>query len=184
MDASSPIFQVSAPPDEDYPRPLFIHPRNRGKIDWRLVTRYAETGSPVETSTTDIFIKTHRQVDAFWISGIQGPAISARLKDLLTSVVPGDVEFLPIKVNGGQHWFLRVLTVLNALDPERSKIRYFSGGEIDAIERPEWSAASIPDPSLFRIPQDRALWATSTVADAYSDTDLYGLHFWARGNSV
>jgi hypothetical protein len=165
--------------DATYPQLLAGHPRNR-RIDWAQLDRYAHHGSPGDGDPVDIFVKTDRDIDAVWVSGLVGPLVSTRLRSVLEPVAGGPVDFLPVAVNGEPFWILRVQHVLDALDLDQSQLRHYPGSF--SVEFPVWRGDQIPDPALFTTPDNRyAIWATPTVADAYQQSGCDGLNFSIRG---
>ncbi|MDQ3756983.1 MAG: hypothetical protein M3394_03950 [Actinomycetota bacterium] len=132
-------------------------------------------------SDVELFVSTRGKVlDAVTFSGALH-AVSDRLRPVF-ELVADDVEFVPLNVNGDRFWFLRVTSVVDALDLEHSTIRYLCTGSVDAVEEPVWRQESVDRPRLFTIPQLRVTtWATRPIADAYEASGCTGLFFWPRG---
>jgi hypothetical protein len=172
---------MAASTDESYPRFQQAHPRNRD-TDWAMVGRYAEQAEPsAAAAQVNIFIKTDREIDNVVVPGT-GFVVSKKLRAALEPVAGGPVVFLPIHVNGEPFWILRVNNVVDALDAERSEIRYSVQGVLRAIEKPVWHGEVLHDPMIFEVPQRRhMIWATTAVVRAYQRSGCNGLSFSARG---
>ena len=89
-----PIYQVIGPADEDFPRVVPAHPRNR-HLDWREVWDFVQRGTSPTQIAIDIFIKTDRNVDAVWLGrgrllcGFRPRAGRSRTDGGRTNAVPG-----------------------------------------------------------------------------------------------
>ncbi len=177
-----PIYQVIGPADEDFPRVVPAHPRNR-HLDWREVWDFVQRGTSPTQIAIDIFIKTDRNVDAVWLGGAACFAVSDRARAVLEPMAGGPMQFLGVTVNGLPFWVPHVANLIDALDLERSQLRRaISTGSIAAIEIPVWRADRIVDPSVFRLSTfPSAVWATFSVAEAFRGAGFNGISFWQRG---
>jgi hypothetical protein len=173
------VYKMGRTVDPKYPIHHTDDPRHRG-IDWSRLWPALRGELDDDTSEVDLFVKTRGEpVDALYFIGL-GPALSERLRQVF-ALVDDDVEWVPLGVNGERFWFMRVVTVLDALDVERSEMRVVPGGTSSHIVRPVWRDG-LRDPALFRVPQDRvALLATPAVAGAYEESGCTGLHFSVWG---
>lgn len=101
-------------------------------------------------------------------------------------VAGSQLEFLPIAVNGQPFSIMRVLPVLDALDLDRSDVRYDAGADtIKAIDRPVWRGDRLTNPLMFRIPQTPTeLFATDGIRQAHDTSGCTGLTFWHPGDVV
>jgi hypothetical protein len=169
---------------DDYPRLNSRHPRNRG-VDWVELGHYLRGEESPLGPEPDIFVKADREFDALQVAG-SGWILSDRARKVFESLVPGDVVFTPLLVNGERFWGMRVTRLLpDALDMERSNIAYHSSGSVNRIDIPVWRAWEIPDPVLFELPQRRhVVWASESVARAYRASGCTGITFGPRGRVV
>lgn len=170
--------------DLTYPRYVAGHPRNRatGKLVSQVLCGEVEE----DVSDADLFVKSDRPIGALMLSG-QRFLLCDPIRAAFEPLVAGQVTFVPLRVNGERFWGLRVFNVIDALDRELSKIRYFrrDPDEIDAIEVPVWRGEVIPDPSIFRIPEHGTYtWVTPAVVEAYERSGCDGLSFGVRGRVV
>src|SRR5262249_6798681 len=113
------LYKLATTSDENYPRLLTSHPRNRD-IDWRAVDDYATAGVPIQ-GQFDLFVKTDQKIDTVYISGLD-PVISERLRAVLEPLVGGPATFLPLTVNGRPFWIMKVRHTVDALDLEHSDV--------------------------------------------------------------
>jgi hypothetical protein len=185
MTRPTTVYRVGPATTANYPRVMPNHPRNR-RIDWMQLERYAEHGLPSDESPFDIFVKADQDFDAIWIAGRTGFVVSSRLREVIRTAAGGSIEFLPVTVNGQRFSIMRVLPVVDALDPHRSVVRYdVDADSIKAIELPVWRGDRLVDPLLFTIPQMLyQIWATNTVRQAYDESGCTGLSFWQPGEVV
>ena len=177
-DTERAVFRLGPASDEAYPRLEYRHPRNRG-IDWVELERYVRGESAAPLAALNVFIKTDRPLDAVSLTQ-SGPIVSERARAVFESVSGADVAFVPLLVNWERYWGMRVTRVLpEAVDAERSDLASnFMTGVV-------WRASTIPDPTMFRIPQKpSAAFATESVVRAYDAAGCTGIHFWRLGQVV
>src|SRR5688500_11452693 len=129
------VYQLKHTTDLNYPRLLAGHPRNAA-VDFTALGSYAEEGDPTTPKAFDLYVKTRRRFDAVWVSGVYGPMVSTRLREVLEGVVADCLEFLPLTVNDEPFWALKVTKVVDALDLENSLIDIDTPGYQGSLEEP------------------------------------------------
>lgn len=92
-------------------------------------------------------------------------------------------EFLPLVCKQTDLDLFNVLTVVDALDEEKSRIVQFgSSGKVMTIERYEFHPEKLPERAMFRIPETpETIFYTEKLAnelDSFELRGLYGKKVW------
>jgi hypothetical protein len=108
--------------------------------------------------------------------------------EALSNLLAGQVEALPVVVEGEDLSALHVLAVLDALDEDRSEVRRFpSTGRVMAVGRASFEEAKLGVTAVFKIPQfseNRGpTWVTDAFVRAIETEGMTGLAFKVVGGS-
>lgn len=110
------------------------------------------------------------------------PVFSKRAVDFLKEILTPNGEILPIQIQCGlgEYFAFNVTSVLDVLDVDASEIKYFSSGEIMAINRYKLRMVDrLRNATIFKLPQDAliSVFVTETFVDAVREGKLSGFYF-------
>lgn len=119
---------------------------------------------PIRTSRSD----RRRTVGDLTFLGATIPVLSARAVDLMSDLLMGRAELLPIITNGEAYFAINVTNIVSALDHERSDMeRFKSTGDVKWVKHYSFLREMIVDQPIFKIPEMR--WSLTYVTDAFID---------------
>lgn len=146
-------------------------PRDSG-IDWNAVEDYLLTGErgtglPTRMGITRLW---GTFPDAVHLHSLPGLVICTRLREVLDTAAPGDLDHHPVMVADRQFWLARVPTVIDALNLEASGITLdrHKQVELDDDNRVRiYRSGALTRQAIFRLPQERNhILTTDAVAAA------------------
>jgi hypothetical protein len=155
--------------------------RPGARIDLALIEDYILTGArrpdlPTEARFT---ASPGGFPDAVDLYDLPGLLISTRLREVLDTAAPGDLEHHPITVEGREFWLTRIATVIDALDRKASFVRYGPDKQLKLGSRTRdliWKSDTLTRPAVFRIPGVRNwILITDTVAAAVLRSGCIGI---------
>jgi hypothetical protein len=77
--------------------------------------------------------------------------VSGRAKKVISQLPNVNVEFLPLTSLEGEYYLMNVLTVLNCINPNDSKVKRFSSGRFMDYEEIELYKEMVQDQDVFKI---------------------------------
>ncbi len=146
----------------------------------------AQTWKPVQVKTGRA---DHRQAfrrsDFPWL-GSHALVLRERAVTALRDVVSRHAEILPLAAADGSSMFvLNVLTIVDALDEERSKTRRLDDGTLLRVTRPYFHESTIRGLDMFRLPlRTSPTYLSQAFIEAAAKAELVGLEFnlaWTPG---
>jgi hypothetical protein len=107
------------------------------------------------------------------------PVFSKRAVSCLGALLSPAVEVLPLfcPPGLGDYYAINVISVVDALDEQRSRIEYFSStGRVKRIKKHEFDATQIEEQVIFRIPQTTRseIFVSKQFVEAVRDNGLHG----------
>lgn len=125
-------------------------------------------------------LKMNKKIGRYDVVAMQCDlVVSDRARAFFLDHVPGQVELIPLRVNGVQFFFLRI-QIVAAMDLERSDYDRFKTPphNVSKIRRYVFDRNLIRPPMVFRVPESPAtFFATDDVADAIKAAGLKGFQF-------
>jgi len=164
-----------------YPSIDFSRPENR-HYDWLSVAEMIEgTREPNAQALSSINIKVVTQMRQFdCLSFNAHLLVSDSAKAILESLAPGDCQFTSLHVNERPFSLLLPTKILNVLDRPKSELVFLPNNPnlVMRITRYRFQKRVIPDPSLFRIPENKIrVFVTDTVERVVRNSGLVGFQF-------
>lgn len=105
--------------------------------------------------------------------------LSLKGVDAVYDLVNGDAEFLPVRVEGKEYWYMHVTSVLDCIDYQRSEYRVYSDGRISSFYGLWFREDVIKGHNVFKI-KDRP-YGSPYVSEAFKkqldSLDDAGLRF-------
>lgn len=109
--------------------------------------------------------------------------VSDRLKRSIQQFADGDVEFLPLVVDGDAGYsYMNVLCQIDALDVERSELRRFDDGAVMYVVQAQFRESVVDDHQIFILPNYRGVYITERLREHIVDSGVVGATF--RDTSV
>jgi hypothetical protein len=107
------------------------------------------------------------------------PMVSARAAEVLHEVTASTCELLPLVFARDTYFALNVLTVVDALDEERSRLTRFSDGAVMSVEDFVFVPKRLERALIFRIPQllRAFVFVTPQLVDVVRTARLTGFRF-------
>jgi len=108
------------------------------------------------------------------------PLLSQRAVDELGDLLADNGEILPLECDDGTYYLFNVTRVIDALDRERSELRYFSStGRLDEVTRYAFRAEQLEGATIFKIPdfEHSQVYVTDTFVSAVERAGLVGFEF-------
>ena len=107
------------------------------------------------------------------------PVFTSKAADVLSDLLEGSGELLPIMVDGEEYFLYNVTRVIDALDESRSEIIRFDDFEIMDIDVHCFFPEKIGDAAVFKIPQmvTSDVFVTDVFVDRVKSARLKGFKF-------
>jgi len=171
------IYLIRSPGDSGEPWVPYDDPRNQG-IDWQYLADVLDAKAPPDPErldAIDIHAPGEAPFESLWVGS--DILVSDLLRRALKPACEGDVEFLPLRVNGSRFYALLVVNTLDVLDRERSELKYYrSTDQVITIRR--YAFTDVGETRVFKIPEDPgSTFATKPVRHAYRESRVPGLRF-------
>src|SRR5690349_17620637 len=84
---------------------------------------------------------------------IKAPIFSERAVRALSIFLDSTSQILPLEHETEKYYAINVLNIVDALDKQKSKIKYFSSGRIMEIEEYFFNCDKLKDQHIFKIPE-------------------------------
>jgi hypothetical protein len=171
------VFFIGPDDSEDFPRIDFSCPENR-HYDWLSVGEMIDGSRKPDTSllsSINIKVSTRRQFDCLSFSAKL--LVSDAAREVFEKEVPRDCNFVSLRVNRQRFHILLAHNIVDALDKAKSELQYFAKDpkRVMLIRKYCFKKTMIPDPSLFRIPENVIrIFVTDTVKNAIEYSKLAG----------
>ena len=107
---------------------------------------------PQRLAAIDLYATSSRAFDTVWMAN--RVFVSDRLRRALEPACEGDVEFVPLSVNGSPFFGLAVLKVLDVLDRQRSELEYFPHAPDRVMTIRRYAFKDLGAARVFKIPED------------------------------
>lgn len=172
------VFSLGPNHSEGFPRVDFSKPENQG-YDWLAVGEMVEGRKELDWQLlSSINFKVTSKYSKFdCLSFDARLLVSESAKVLFERLVPGCCRFLSVRVNDLPFHILLAKKIVDALDKNKSEIQYFpkEPNRIMLIRKYCFQKHLIPDPALFRIPENIArIFVTDLVKEAIEKSGLIG----------
>lgn len=119
-------------------------------------------------------------------SSVDVPALSARAKGVVAPLLGEGAEWLPLSFDETDYWLLNILTLVDALDLDKSVIRTLPNGKVLNIDTYAFRWEAIEREWLFKVPQHpyRVLCSERfrSVAASEQLTGLFFQPLWDSGH--
>ncbi len=109
---------------------------------------------------------------------------SERAAEALRSLLEPHGELLPMDWAEGRLVAFNVLTVLDAIDPERSHIDYYKDHKWSKVNRAAWRYNVIGDAAVFKVPQLYDAFVMPRFVAAVAEHQLLGMRFLRLGEAT
>jgi hypothetical protein len=121
-----------------------------------------------------------KQLHASDFPALQGGvlAVSSRARNVLLDTLLRFGELLPLRCRDGEYWLYNSLTMIDALDMERSTFtRLQSSARIIYVDEPVFIEEGLADSVIFHIPYPHPslLYVTQEFVELVEANDLVGL---------
>jgi hypothetical protein len=144
----------------------------------RLASNWAELWKPFA-----VIVNSERPgpVSDFPMLFVGPPIFSERAWQVLSPLIGAEVEALPIAHPRGPHFAIHVLSIVDALDRERSRIRWSppDNNYISDVEEHVWKPCAVEGHHMFRIPEtaDIRVYLSEEFRRLVEANGLKGLEF-------
>ncbi|MCG7505046.1 imm11 family protein [Mesorhizobium retamae] len=144
-------------------------------MDGRVIRDWSAPAMKLDT--------TDRTYSDFPWLGEHVPILKKPALDALAPVLAKYGQLLPVQ--GEEAWLFNATTVLDALDPDQSRIVYFDNGDILDIERSVFRKEVIGSTEIFKLPmRASAVYVTDGFVEQVRNAGLRGVSFapvWTYG---
>ena len=121
-------------------------------------------------------MEPEKRLDLGDAPGFVTPVFNVKARNVLAPLIEGHVEYLPLDLDGTEYYAVNVLTVIDAIDYEKSEYVKFSNGRIMCFEEYSFIRDKLKGINIFKIPDERRGFAFVSEAfkDAIEDNQLRG----------
>jgi hypothetical protein len=146
---------------------------------FRSDQRLTGSWTPMKFSLFEADYEVDKPIGDFsGIASVVPLIVSSKTRDVLSSFVKDQVEFLPIETEVGDFQALNVM-IVDCLDHSKSKFKRFNDGRIMRVEKYAFKPETLKGLHIFRIPEEvmSRIYVDKAFKEIVEENSLTGLDF-------